>query len=86
MILTLFRSHDRLKMKINLRSTQPNFKQLHLIITTMKNLMKSIKHILLSFVNLEIFNSRSSIYFLVLMFIILLIATETLIKNTILPI
>ncbi len=73
-------------MKIIFDPRNQILKHCILLSQTRINNMKSIRHILLSFVNLEIFNSRSSIYLLILMFIILLLATETLIKNAILPI
>lgn len=51
-----------------------------------KYIMRSIRNILLTLSNWEIFNSRSSFYLLLVAFIILLLAAENLIKTTMLPI
>ena len=48
--------------------------------------MRSIRSILLTVSNWEIFNSKSSFYLLLVAFIILLIAAENLIKTAIVPI
>ncbi len=47
--------------------------------------MRSIRNILVSLSNIEIFNSKSTFYLLLVAFIILLIAAENLIKSTLIP-
>ncbi|NLO50476.1 MAG: hypothetical protein GX103_04860 [Bacteroidales bacterium] len=47
--------------------------------------MKSIRTFILSFGKFNLIDSKSIIYFLLLAFIILLIATESVIKNTSVP-
>jgi len=48
--------------------------------------MRSIKVLILALSRFQIFNSKSSFYFLLVAFIILLIAAESLIKSALLPI
>ncbi|HZK08748.1 MAG TPA: hypothetical protein VFC92_11165 [Bacteroidales bacterium] len=47
--------------------------------------MKSIRTFILSFGKFNLLESKSIFYFLLFAFIILLIATESVIKNTFLP-
>jgi hypothetical protein len=47
--------------------------------------MKSIRTFILSFGKFNLIDSKSTFYFLLLAFIILLIATESVIKNTFVP-
>jgi len=47
--------------------------------------MKNIRTFILSFGKFNLMDSKSIFYFLLLAFIILLIATESVIKNTFIP-